>query len=101
MNESFNGESWEPVCGGTAGDTWRMRVAGGWIYRHDTWTQDGSGKVSSRHSAMVFVPDPAATTEPQTHGPTLNSTGKNISLGGTFSPFFGGFIGVRCGGEHA
>jgi hypothetical protein len=62
MNESFNGGGWEPVCGGTVGDTWRMRLAGGWIYRYDTWTQDGSGKVSSRHSAMVFVPDP---TEPQ------------------------------------
>jgi hypothetical protein len=49
-----------------AGDTWRMRVAGGWIYRYDTWTQDGNGKVSSRHSAMVFVPDP---TEPQKAAP--------------------------------
>ena len=69
MSKSVTSETWEPVCGGTAGDTWRMRVAGGWIYRHDTWTQDGSGKVSSRHSAMVFVPDPAATTEPQKAAP--------------------------------
>jgi hypothetical protein len=58
MSQSFTAETWEPVCRGTAGDTWRMRVAGGWIYRYDTWTQDGNGKVSSRHSAMVFVPDP-------------------------------------------
>jgi hypothetical protein len=37
MSKSVTSETWEPVCGGTAGDTWRMRVAGGWIYRHDTW----------------------------------------------------------------
>jgi len=50
MSQSFTAETWEPVCGGTAGDTWRMRVAGGWIYRYDTWTQDGNGKVSTRLS---------------------------------------------------
>jgi hypothetical protein len=58
-------KTWEPVCGSTTGDTWCMRVEGGWIYRYDRWTQDENRKVSSRCSAMVFVPDPAATTEPQ------------------------------------
>jgi hypothetical protein len=64
MNDE-RAKTWEPICGGTTGDTWRMRVEAGWIYRHDTWTQDENRKVLSRCSAMVFVPDPAATTEPQ------------------------------------
>jgi hypothetical protein len=61
-----NQHDWEVVFdrGPNAADkdrTYRMRVPGGWIYRH--WDPP-RGENQSVSNSMVFVPDPKTTAAP-------------------------------------
>ena len=53
MRQNINRISWEPV---TTGDTYRLKVIGGWIVQETVLHESGNGLSTSM--SMVFVSDP-------------------------------------------
>jgi len=50
---------WEQIHkGGCDSDTWRAKVIGGWLIRHQCWSDQADDGAVSAATSLVFLPDP-------------------------------------------